>query len=65
MDFKPTDEEIAHLKARRELATETEKKRIAENRPFDIDDIKPGMSPADQAKALEAIQKTGWGGRSR
>lgn len=59
-DLKLTDEEVAHVRARRELAAEAEKKRLAENRPIDLDDIKPGMSREEAKKAAEAISKA-WG----
>ena len=59
-NFELTDEEVAHITARRDLATEAERKRLAEDRPFDLDDIKPGMNPADAQRAADAIRKA-WG----
>jgi len=55
-----TTEEAAHIRARRELAGEAEKKRIKENEPFDINDITPGMARETAQRARDAIAKA-WG----
>lgn len=55
-----TSDERAIITARRELAAAAEKKRIEEDAPIDLDDIKPGMSRADEEKAVRQIREA-WG----
>src|SRR5579883_3494465 len=60
-NFHLTNDEPAHITARRELAREAEKERLAEDRPADLDDIRLGMSASERQRVTDAIRKN-WKG---
>ena len=61
-DVKLTDEERAHITARRELAAAEQKKKLEAEKAVDTDEIKPGMTRGQVQRVLGAIRNAWLGG---